>query len=143
MTTDDYWEQHLNTPSTNTWQGLAFEHVCMVHISQIRHALGLDRIAVEYYSWRSRSSTPKAQVDMIIERADRLINLCEIKYTQGKYIITANEDLKLRNRIVAFVGESKTKSGVIPTWITPFGLAENEYSSQVTYQVTMDDLFQR
>jgi AAA+ ATPase superfamily predicted ATPase len=143
LTTDDYWEQHLNTPSTNTWQGLAFEHVCMVHISQIRHALGLDRIAVEYYSWRSRSSTPKAQVDMIIERADRLINLCEIKYTQGKYTITANEDLKLRNRIVAFVGESKTKSGVIPTWITPFGLAENEYSSQVTYQVTMDDLFQR
>lgn len=141
ITTDDYWVQHLNTPTTNTWQGLAFEHVCMVHISQIRHALGLDRIAVEYYSWRNRSSMPRVQVDMIIERADRLINLCEIKYTQGEYTITASEDLKLRNRITSFTSETKTRSGVIPTWITTFGLASNEYSAQVTYQVTMDDLF--
>lgn len=143
LTTEDYWEQRLNTPTINTWQGLAFEHVCMVHISQIRHALGLDRIAVEYYSWRSRSSTPHAQVDMIIERADRLINLCEIKYTQGEYTVTGSEDLKQRNRIAAFTRETKTKCGVIPTWITPFGLASNEYSTQVTYQVTMDDLFQK
>ena len=90
LTTEDYWEQHLNTPVINTWQGLAFEHVCMVHINQIRHALGLDRIAVEYYSWRS-STPPHAQVDMIIERADHLINLCEIKYTQAEYVITSDE----------------------------------------------------
>ena len=140
LKTDDYWEQHLNTPVTNAWQGLAFEHVCMAHISQIRHALGLDRIAVEYYSWRSKN-TPRAQVDMIIERADRLINLCEIKYTQGEYTITASEDLKVRNRILAFTQETQTKSGILTTWITPFGLASNEYASQILYQVTLNDLF--
>ena len=140
LTTEDYWEQHLNTPILNTWQGLAFEHVCMVHINQIRHALGLDRIAVEFYSWRS-ANTPRAQVDMIIERADRLINLCEIKYTQSEYIITTTEDLKFRNRTAAFVRESKTRGGILPTWITPYGLAHNEYSSAVQYQVMMDDLF--
>jgi hypothetical protein len=140
LTTEDYWEQHLNTPVLNTWQGLAFEHVCMVHINQIRHALGLDRIAVEYYSWRS-SKVPRAQVDMIIERADRLINLCEIKYTQSEYTITSDEDLKVRNRAAAFVRETKTRSGILPTWITPYGLSPNEYSSNVQYQVTMDDLF--
>ena len=140
LTTEDYWEQHLNTPILNTWQGLAFEHVCMVHINQIRHTLGLDRIAVEYYSWRS-ANTPRAQVDMIIERADRLINLCEIKYTQSEYIITTTEDLKFRNRAAAFVRESKTHRGILPTWITPYGLAHNEYSSAVQYQVLMDDLF--
>lgn len=140
LTTEDYWEQHLNTPVLNTWQGLAFEHVCMVHINQIRHALGLDRIAVEYYSWRS-STVPRAQVDMIVERADRLINLCEIKYTQSEYTITSEEDLKVRNRAAAFVRETKTRNGILPTWITPYGLSQNEYSSNVQYQVTMDDLF--
>ena len=125
------------TPIINTWQGLAFEHVCMVHITQIRHALGLDRIAVEYYSWRNST----AQVDMIIERADRLINLCEIKYTQSDYTITAEEDQKVRNRIASFVRETKTRYGILPTWITPFGLFNNEYSANVQYQITMTDLF--
>ena len=140
LTTEDYWEQHLNTPVVNTWQGLAFEHICMAHIGQIRHALGLDRIAVEYYSWRS-SSAPKSQVDMIIERADRLINLCEIKYTQAEYIINVEEDRKFRNRIAAFVHETRTRCGIIPTWITPYGLTPNKYSSAVQYQVQLDDLF--
>lgn len=142
LVTEDYWEQHLNTPVINTWQGLAFEHVCMVHIGQIRHALGLDRIAVEYYSWRS-STPPQSQVDMIIERADRLINLCEIKYSQAEYVITSSEDKKLRNRIAAFVRESKTRNGILPTWITLYGLQRNEYSGTVQYQVLMDDLFTR
>ena len=140
LTTEDYWEQRLNTPVLNSWQGLAFEHVCMVHIRQVRHALGLDKIAVEYYSWRS-STAPRAQVDMIIERADRLVNLCEIKYTQSEYTITSNEDLKVRNRTAAFVRETKTRNGILPTWITPFGLFHNEYAVSVQYQVTLDDLF--
>lgn len=140
LTTEDYWEQRLNTPVLNSWQGLAFGHVCMVHIRQVRHALGLDKIAVEYYSWRS-STAPRAQVDMIIERADRLVNLCEIKYTQSEYTITSNEDLKVRNRTAAFVRETKTRNGILPTWITPFGLFHNEYSVSVQYQVTLDDLF--
>lgn len=140
LTTDDYWEQRMNTPVINTWQGLAFEHVCMVHVKQIRHALGLDRIAVEYYSWRSESA-PRAQVDMIIERSDRLINLCEIKYAQTEFTITAEEERKVKNRIAAFVRESKTRFGVLPTWITPYGLYPNAYAKDISYQVKMDDLF--
>lgn len=140
LTTEDYWQQHLGTSVINNWQGLAFEHVCMNHISQIRHALGLDRIAVEYYSWRS-STPPRAQIDMIIERADRLINLCEIKYTQSEYTITTSEDQNVRNRAAAFVRESKTRYGILPTWVTPFGLFKNEYSINVQYQITMNDLF--
>ena len=140
LTTSDYWEQHLNTPVINIWQGLAFEHLCMIHISQIRQALGLSRIAVEYYSWRS-SEAPHAQVDMIIERADHIINLCEIKYTQSEYVITSDEDRKIRNRISAFVRETKTRYGVVPTWITPDGLSSNKYSANVQYQVIIDDLF--
>lgn len=138
--TEDFWEQRLNTPTLNTWRGLAFEHICIWHINQIRHALGLDRIAVEFYSWRSKQA-PHAQIDLIIERADRMINLCEIKYASSCYTITSSEDLKLRNRIAAFVRECNTRYGVLPTWITPYGLQQNEYSIQAQYQITMDDLF--
>ena len=138
--TEDYWEQRLNTPTLNTWQGLAFEHVCMAHISQIRHALGLDRIAVEYYSWRSKEK-PHSQVDMIIERADHLINLCEIKYAYAEYAIEVSEERKFRNRVASFVRESQTRCGILSTWITPYGLYQNEYAANVQYEITMNDLF--
>ncbi len=142
LTTEDYWEQRINTPTVNTWQGLAFEHVCFAHIRQIRHALGLDRIAVEFYSWRN-DKKPKAQVDLIIERADRLINLCEIKYTYAEYVISARDDKDMRTRMTAFVAQSKTKAGILSTWITPYGLAKNEFSANIQYQVTMDGLFEK
>lgn len=140
FTTEDYWQQHLNTPAINTWLGLAFEHVCMIHVPQIRHALGLGRIAVEYYSWRSKQ-IPRSQIDMIIERADHMINLCEIKYTQSEYTINSEEDQKFKNRIASFVRDTQTKSAILPTWITPYGLYKNEYSAEVQYQITLSDLF--
>lgn len=140
ITTEDYWEQHLNTPVTNTWLGLVFERICVAHQYQIRHALGLDRIAVEFYSWRN-NTMPRSQIDLIIERADHLINLCEIKYTYSEYTITASEDKKLKTRITAFSSATKTKCGIIPTWITPHGLFQNEYATSVQYQVILDDLF--
>lgn len=139
LTTDDYWEQRTNTPTVNTWQGLAFEHVCLTHIGQIRHALGLDRIAVEYYSWRGEN--PRAQVDLIIERADNLINLCEMKYTHAEYVISSSDDKDFRTRKERFVAQSKTRCGILPTWVTPYGLVANAYSADVQYQVTLDDLF--
>ena len=58
-----------------------------------------------------------------------------------RYVITSEEDKKMRNRMTAFASESKTRYGILPTWITPFGLFQNEYSAAISYQVTMDDLF--
>lgn len=139
-TTDDYWQQHINTPTINSWFGLAFEHVCMAHIRQIRHALGLDRIAVEYYGWRNKQNGHE-QADMIIERADSLINFCEVKYSKGLFVIDKEEDLKMKNRMEAFAMQSKTGCGLLPTWITTFGISPNQYSADVQYQVTIDDLF--
>ena len=140
ISTDDYWQQHTITPAINNWRGLAFEHVCMVHINNIRQALGLTKIAVEYYSWRS-NDLPKAQVDMVIERADRLINICEMKFAADTYTITADDNRQMRARMAAFKAQTKTRCGLIPTWITPYGLTDNQYSAEVTAQVTMDDLF--
>ena len=129
--TEDYWQQHLNTPVINSWQGLAFEHVCMAHISQIRHALSLDRIAVEYYSWRSKDSEQGAQIDLLIERADRVINLCEIKYSDNEYQLTKSEDIKIRNRKGDFIAETGVNLSVYTTLITTYGLRQSEYSGGI------------
>ena len=90
---EHYWEHHLGKPSVNTWLGIAFERLCMAHIPQIKSALGIDRIGTEYYAWRSNSDE-KAQVDLIIERDDKIINLCEIKYSETPYLLKKIEAQK-------------------------------------------------
>lgn len=90
----------MGKPRQNTWYGLAFERICMLHIPQIKKRLGIEQIYTEYYSWRSKCSTPAAQIDLLIERADHLINLCEIKYSQSPYTITKEEELNIRTRMV-------------------------------------------
>ena len=141
-TTDTgYWTHLMGKPRQNTWYGLAFERVCMLHIPQIKHFLGIDQIHTEYYSWRSKVSKPAAQIDLLIERADNLVNLCEIKYSQMPYTITKEEDMRIRNRMADFVAETGIKSGIITTMITTFGVRLTQYAALAQVQITMDDLF--
>lgn len=136
-----YWTHQMGKPRQNTWYGLAFERICMLHIPQIKHQLGIDQIYTEYYSWRSKQSVPAAQIDLLIERADNLVNLCEIKYSQMPYTITKAEDMRIRNRIADFVAETGIRHGILTTLITTFGLRQSPYSSVAQVELTMDDLF--
>ena len=136
-----YWTHLMGKPRQNTWYGLAFERICMLHIPQIKHSLGIDQIHTEYYSWRSKESVPAAQIDLLIERADNLVNLCEIKYSQAPYALTKEEDMRIRNRMADFVSETGIRHGILTTLITTFGVRQNPYSSIAQAQLTMDDLF--
>lgn len=141
-TTDEhFWENSINSPKQNTWYGLAYERLCMAHIPQIKEALGIQRIRTEYYSWRSKESVPAAQVDLIIERADQIISLCEIKYSKGIYSLDAKEEERLRNRITDFADETKVKEAVQLVLITTYGLKDNAHSTEVNDRVILDDLF--
>lgn len=141
-TDEHYWVNNINVPKQNNWYGLAFERLCMAHVLQIKKALGVDRIRTEYYSWRSKWSVPAVQIDLIIDRADQIINLCEIKYSKAKYSINSTEEEKLRNRISAFEQETNVRSAVQLIFITTFGLSQNSHSSEVVQAITMEDLFQ-
>lgn len=99
------------------------------------------RFADYNYSWRSKCSTPAAQIDLLIERADHLINLCEIKYSQSPYTITKEEELNIRTRMGDFVEETGVRHGILPTLITTFGIRPNAHSAIAQVQLTMDDLF--
>ena len=136
-----YWTHQMGKPRQNTWYGLAFERICMLHIPQIKKSLGIEQIYTEYYSWRSKCSTPAAQIDLLIERADHLINLCEIKYSQSPYSITKEEELRIRTRMADFVEETGVRHGILPTLITTFGIRPTAHSAIAQVQLTMDDLF--
>ena len=141
-TTDgSFWSHSLNTPVVNSWSGLAFERICLMHIEQIKKALGINQIRTEYYSWRSTTTEPKAQIDLAIERADKMINICEIKFCDAPYSISKDEDLKLRIRLANFKTETATRCGLLLTMISPFGIASGKYTNQVKGVITLEELF--
>lgn len=139
---EHYWAHNLQSPKTNTWLGLSFERVCMAHVPQIKRAIGIDQIGTEYYSWRSTDVNNRAQIDLLIERADRIINMCEIKYGTSPYQIDKDEDLKFRTRQGTFVYQTGTLYGIQPTYISTYGLTRGAYASSIQKIVTMDDLFE-
>ena len=136
-----YWSHHINTPEINSWMGLAFERVCMAHIPQIKCALRIDGISTLCYSWRSKESIPAAQIDIIIERADKIVNVCEVKYCQDEYSLDKEEYEKLNKRKNAFIKETGLRHTPWLTMITTEGIAKGKYTEMIQSQVTLDDLF--
>ena len=136
-----YWSHHINTPEVNSWMGLTYERICMAHIQQIKHSLHLDTISTLSYSWRSKTSTPAAQIDIIIERADKIINICEVKYCQGEYNLDKDEYERINKRKNAFIQETGLRHTPWLTMITTEGVARGKYSEMIQTQVTLDDLF--
>ena len=136
-----YWSKILNTPAQNTWYGLAYERVCLSHISQILRVLHLDSVLTECYSWRSKNSEDGAQIDIIIDRADDMINICEVKYSREKYSLTKSEYAKILNRVETFGLETNTRKGVHVALITTFGIVENKYSDIAQNVVNLNDMF--
>ena len=137
----NYWSNHIDTPEVNTWLGLSFERLCMVHIQQIKQALHIDRISTKMYSWRSHKSNTKAQIDIVLERADNITNIFEVKYSNNDYNFNGYESEKLRNRINVFREETQTKSALWPTLITTYGLNTGIHSSDFVGVLTLKDLF--
>ena len=136
-----FWTSNLDSPSLSAWKGYAFEQVCLSHAEQIKQALGIAAISAEMSSWRSRQSSPGAQVDLLFDRKDGIVNLCEIKYSKAEYTITGKEEAGLRNKIAVFESETKTKKAVHLTMITTYGIVKNSHSGIVHSEVTLDELF--
>ena len=140
----DYWSHVISKPVYNAWSGLAFERVCFQHIDQIKHALGISGVISNVYSWVYASKSPEergTQIDMLIDRDDNIINLCEMKFSQGEYELTEKYDLELRNKIGTFQTKTKTRKGLSIVMITSYGLKRNTWANGINAQITMDDLF--
>ena len=137
------WVNAIDHPSRRAWSGYAFEQVCLAHIMQIKKALEIGGIISQASSWKSIDSDPGAQIDLVIDRRDQVINLCEVKYSINPYTITKSYADTLRNKVGVFKRETKTVKSIFLTMISTFGLEKNEYtSSLIQRSITMDALFQ-
>lgn len=138
---NDHAWSNIPDKKRNTWQGYAFEQVCILHINQIKKALGISGIASDVCSWSTRGGNKGAQIDLIINRTDNVIDLCEMKYSDSLYELTKNYIEWLKERRDMFKKETRTTKTLHLTMITSQGLANGKYTSQIQSQVTMDDLF--
>jgi len=136
-----YWSAFTDDSSHRAWTGYAFEQVSLAHIDQIKFKLQIGGVLTRVYSWRSVASQPNVQIDLIIERNDNVINLCEMKYSRGEYEIDAGYEKQLRRRAEVFRRETGTKAALHTTLVTTYGLVRNSYSESVQSTVTMEDLF--
>ena len=140
---EHFWSHTYGSPAKYAWAGLTFEQVCKDHIPQIKQKLGILGVLAEESSWFVRESEEHsgAQIDLLIDRSDHVINLCEIKFSTQEYAIDKDYDRNLRNKIHAFLSTTKTKKTIQTTMITTYGVKRNQYSNLINSQVTLDDLF--
>jgi len=136
---EHFWTLNFTSPLHGVWSGLAFEMLCLNHLKEIKQALGISGVQTVACSWRSAN---KAQIDLLIDRKDDTISLCEMKYSKDEYTFSSEEHMKLDRRINTFKTESRTKKSIITTLVTTFGLKINAHSSSIQAVVTLDDLFQ-
>jgi hypothetical protein len=117
----------------------------MHHHKQIKKALGISGMATEVSTWScqrdDKKNLPGAQIDMVIERTDRIIHICEMKFSEGVYNITAAYEEKLRTRRDIFKLRTKTTKTIVHTFNTTYGIGEGKHHSIVHSEVTMEDLF--
>ena len=138
------WLKKSATPSWKSWSGFAFERLCLAHIDQIKSALGIKGIYTETSSWRKiGTATEKGvQIDLVIDRADNVINICEIKFSELPYTITKKYATELRQKLATFKQSTKQRKTLFLTMITTFGVTENQYRNSLVHQsLDMDVLF--
>jgi len=138
---EHFWTKLVSNAKHYTWTGYAFEQVCLQHVSQIRQKLGISGMLTYSAAWRSKKSKPAAQIDLLIARNDGVINLCEMKYAEGEFIIDKELDENLRNKKSTFISEEKVRKTVHITMVTTYGVKRNEYWGTIQSEVKMDDLF--
>ena len=139
----DFWLSNIESQSIVTWRGLAFENVCFNHIPQIKKALGISGVSTKEFAWSKRREEEETgtQIDMVIERKDNIVNMCEMKFYGSEVSVDKTYDLVLWNRVLLLSKYISPKMSVCSVLIITFGLKHNEYSGDFYKVITMDDLF--
>lgn len=143
---DNFWLKMGNAPAGRAWAGYAFEGLCMKHTRNIKTALGIGAVSTSESEWVYRPKEGETergvQIDLLIDRADSCINLCEIKYASDEFVIDKDYAAELRAKKSLFIEKTKSKKSIFLTLITTFGVKKNVVSEGVVdIELTMNDLF--
>lgn len=150
----DYWLHTIGTSEYNVWCGYAFEIVCLHHIDQILDGLGISGVLSSPCSWAYRPSAKilaneeadedlkaGAQIDLLIDRNDKTISVCEMKYSDSEYEIDKQYDQRVEKRLRTFKKVTKTNKSLQIVYVTPLGLYNNMYARKIPKQITIEHLF--
>lgn len=144
-TDEHFMQNNVQAAKVMVWEGLAFEMVCLLHVPQMKEALGIAGVATEVSSWRCQANedldVAGHQIDLLIDRSDNLINICEMKYSSSPYVVKKKDALEWYKRVQDFLTMTKTGKSVIITLVTPYGLKWGEHASVVQKTLILDDLF--
>lgn len=136
------WTHLQNSPKYHAWSGYAFEQLCLYHYRQIERKLGIEGMMTEAFSWTSeRKDGTGAQIDLVIKRADRMVNVCEMKYWDAQFTLTKAYEQQLRERMARFREECGIRGAVTLVMVTTYGVRDAATHSIIWNEVMLPDLF--
>lgn len=142
---EHFWTNSLNSPLYHAWSGLAFERVCLQHVYALKKALGISGVLSNVYSWRQKADEQKGiygtQIDLLIDRNDQVVNLCEMKFSKFEYTISKEYEATLRKKSESFRIATNCRKAIHITMITTYGLIHNAYAGNIQKSIMLDDLF--
>jgi AAA+ ATPase superfamily predicted ATPase len=138
------WHKIAEGQSYNSWSGYAFEAICQKHVQQVKQALGIAAVYTEASGWRyiPKKGETGAQIDLLLDRADHTINICEMKFANGEFTIDKKYANELDSKVKVFQTQTKTRKTTFLTMITTYGTKQNiYYTGRIMSEVKMEDLF--
>lgn len=137
------WTNLSDSASVTAWKGFAFENVCFNHIRQIKAALGISGVVTNETLWSKKgdAETSGTQIDLIIERKDNVVNMCEIKFYNDEFAVDKDYHFALVRRRNLLLEKVPKRAAIHNTLITTYGLKRNEYYSDFVQTITINDLF--
>ena len=137
----NYWQHLLDNQKHRTWTGYAFEQLCLEHLKQIKQKLGIAGVLTNTASWLGEFDKEKAQIDLLIDRNDGIINICEMKFSKSVFVVDKKNWQDLMTKLNILTNVAKTSKAMHLTMITPFGIKKNKYSGDINSEIKLDDLF--
>lgn len=145
---EQYWSNSIDNPAKTVWLGLTYEQLCKDHLKQIKRALGISGVLSSESIWYVKGGKDEngtiqqgAQINLLIDRRDKVIIICEMKYSSDEYEIDRTYDGDLRNKVKRFKDMNNCKKSIQLTMITTYGVKKNRYSNIIGNKVLLDDLF--
>lgn len=115
-------------------------------VIQIKKKLGISGILTNEYAWRCQPDEsigrPGVQIDLLIDRSDGIIDVCEMKYSKSSYTITSDYADKLARKRIVFQTITGTKKAIHSIMVTTDGLTRNEYRGDIQAEIQLDDLYE-
>lgn len=142
---EHFWSNAIDNPSRRAWAGYTFEQLCKDHTAQIKQKLGISGVLTEESSWATKGDTdlgiPGTQIDLLIDRRDNIIDICEMKFSLNEFIVDKKYDMDLRNKVDTFRRMTNTRKSIQIVMVSTYGIKQNKYSSFIQNEVLLNDLF--